>query len=83
MSTQEDKGFKVPKKIIKLADSVQSHLLSARAAEAEIIKWIRSKGYEPDDSDVFGMLGAAESNGKQFAHMLEIAIDNGELEEAE
>lgn len=83
MDNLEVESFKVPKKIVKLADSVQSHLLSARVAEAEIIKWIRSKGYEPNDSDVFGMFGAAESDGKQFAQMLESAIVNGELEEAE
>ncbi|PIH59118.1 hypothetical protein [Paenibacillus sp. LK1] len=73
-------SVKVPKKIIVLADSVYSHLLSARAAEAKIMEWLRSKGYEPNDSDVFGMLSNAEYGGKDFAEALEDAIECGELE---
>lgn len=75
--------FRVPKKIIELADSVNSHLLSARASERKIMDWLRAKGYEPNDSDVFGMLSNAETNGKEFAEMLKEAIDDGELEKVD
>jgi hypothetical protein len=76
-------SFKVPPRIIHLANKVNSHLLQARDAERLIIEWLREKGYEPNDSDVFGMLANAETNGEQFARMLESAVDNDELEHVE
>lgn len=74
------KNMKIPQKIIREADSMHKHLLAARSAEARIVDWLRSKGYEPNDSDVFGMLANAEYSGQEFAKALEQAIEDGELE---
>jgi hypothetical protein len=73
-------SFKVPPRVVHLANEVNKHLLAAREAESQIMEWLNLQGYESNSSDVFGMLCNAETNGEQFAKMLEDAIDNNELE---
>jgi hypothetical protein len=76
-------NIKIPKWIIEDADAVYKHLKAARAKEARIIDWVRSKGYDPNESEVFAMLSNVEYGGEEFAKALEMAIEFGELKKVD